>query len=182
VRRATCASFGHTARRLVLSYLRTRIATADDRAASATRWPAISKASGAIVSATTASSRRSRTTVLVVLVVTVGHRREGDDDGEAKSALRRQYCSICFDRSDRPTNGAKEPGVALRRPGAAACVAALEFDWLTPKKPGRYTLLACAKDARGVLQPKEHDENYGSYVIDHSLAIEVFVDDSDLAA
>jgi DMSO/TMAO reductase YedYZ molybdopterin-dependent catalytic subunit len=53
-----------------------------------------------------------------------------------------------------------------------------KFDWLTPKEPGQYTLLARAKDAGGVLQPDEHDQNYGSYVINHSLPIEVFVDDS----
>jgi DMSO/TMAO reductase YedYZ molybdopterin-dependent catalytic subunit len=51
------------------------------------------------------------------------------------------------------------------------------FDWLTPKRPGQYTLLARAKDARGVLQPDEHDQNYGSYVINHSLPIDVFVDE-----
>ena len=51
------------------------------------------------------------------------------------------------------------------------------FDWLTPKKAGQYTLLARAKDANGVLQPTEHDQNYGVYVINHSLPIEVFVED-----
>jgi DMSO/TMAO reductase YedYZ molybdopterin-dependent catalytic subunit len=51
------------------------------------------------------------------------------------------------------------------------------FDWLTPKKAGEYTLLARAKDANGVLQPTEHDQNYGVYVINHSLPIEVFVED-----
>jgi DMSO/TMAO reductase YedYZ molybdopterin-dependent catalytic subunit len=53
-----------------------------------------------------------------------------------------------------------------------------KFDWLTPKKPGQHTLLARAKDANGLLQPDGHDQNYGSYVINHSLPIEVFVDDS----
>jgi DMSO/TMAO reductase YedYZ molybdopterin-dependent catalytic subunit len=57
-----------------------------------------------------------------------------------------------------------------------------KFDWLTPKEPGQYTLLARATDAGGVLQPDKHDENYGSYVINHSLPIEVFVDDSADAA
>jgi DMSO/TMAO reductase YedYZ molybdopterin-dependent catalytic subunit len=52
------------------------------------------------------------------------------------------------------------------------------FDWLTPKRPGQYTLLARAKDAGGVFQPPEHDQNYGVHVINHSLPIEVFVDDS----
>jgi DMSO/TMAO reductase YedYZ molybdopterin-dependent catalytic subunit len=51
-----------------------------------------------------------------------------------------------------------------------------KFDWLTPTKPGRYTLLARAKDTSGLLQPQKHDQNYGSYVINHSLPIEVFVD------
>jgi len=49
-----------------------------------------------------------------------------------------------------------------------------KFDWLTPSKPGQYTLLARAKDAKGV-QPDRHDPNYGTYVINHPLPIEVFV-------
>jgi DMSO/TMAO reductase YedYZ molybdopterin-dependent catalytic subunit len=50
-----------------------------------------------------------------------------------------------------------------------------KFDWLTPNEPGQYTLLARAKDAGGMFQPDKHDTNYGSYVINHSLPIEVFV-------
>jgi hypothetical protein len=53
-----------------------------------------------------------------------------------------------------------------------------KFDWLTPKEPGNYTLLARAKDAGGLFQPDKHDRNYGTYVINHSLPIEVFVGDS----
>src|SRR5437773_533198 len=53
-----------------------------------------------------------------------------------------------------------------------------KFDWLTPRKPGRYTLLARAKGANGSVQPDKHDPNYGSYVIYHPLPIEVFVDDA----
>jgi len=52
-----------------------------------------------------------------------------------------------------------------------------KFDWLTPKTPGQYTLLARAKDANGRVQPEKHDKKYGVYVINHSLPIEVFVDD-----
>jgi len=52
-----------------------------------------------------------------------------------------------------------------------------KYDWLTPKKPGKYTLLARAKDASGGVQPNEHDQNYGSYVINHPLPIEVIVCD-----
>jgi DMSO/TMAO reductase YedYZ molybdopterin-dependent catalytic subunit len=54
-----------------------------------------------------------------------------------------------------------------------------KIDWLTPKKPGQYTLLARAKDASGVLQPTEHDQTYGVYVINHSLPIEVFIGGSE---
>ena len=51
-----------------------------------------------------------------------------------------------------------------------------KFDWPTPKEPGRYTLLARAKDADGAAQPDEHDWNYGTYVISHLLPIEVIVE------
>jgi DMSO/TMAO reductase YedYZ molybdopterin-dependent catalytic subunit len=50
-----------------------------------------------------------------------------------------------------------------------------KFEWHTPKTPGQYTLLARAKDATGCAQPDRHDQNYGSYVINHPLPIEVFV-------
>jgi DMSO/TMAO reductase YedYZ molybdopterin-dependent catalytic subunit len=53
-----------------------------------------------------------------------------------------------------------------------------KFDWLTPKEPGRYTLLARARAADGSAQPDQHDPKYGAYVITHPLPIEVFVDDS----
>jgi DMSO/TMAO reductase YedYZ molybdopterin-dependent catalytic subunit len=49
-----------------------------------------------------------------------------------------------------------------------------KFDWL-PKTPGQYTLMARAKDSMGATQPDRHDQNYGSYVINHPLPIEVFV-------
>jgi DMSO/TMAO reductase YedYZ molybdopterin-dependent catalytic subunit len=50
------------------------------------------------------------------------------------------------------------------------------YHWLTPEKPGRYTLLARASDSNGNIQPATHDPNYGPYVINHPLQIEVFVD------
>jgi DMSO/TMAO reductase YedYZ molybdopterin-dependent catalytic subunit len=53
-----------------------------------------------------------------------------------------------------------------------------KFDWLTPHRPGKYTLLARAKDANGRVQSDKHDQNYGSYVITHPLPIEVFVETS----
>jgi DMSO/TMAO reductase YedYZ molybdopterin-dependent catalytic subunit len=50
-----------------------------------------------------------------------------------------------------------------------------KYDWTTPAKPGRYTLLARATGADGQVQPDNHNPNFGSYVIDHPLPIEVFV-------
>jgi hypothetical protein len=38
-------------------------------------------------------------------------------------------------------------------------------------------VLARATDANGNVQPDTHDPNYGSYVINHPLPIDVFVDD-----
>jgi DMSO/TMAO reductase YedYZ molybdopterin-dependent catalytic subunit len=52
------------------------------------------------------------------------------------------------------------------------------FDWHTPSKPGSYALLSRAKDASGSIQPEQHDPNFGSYVINHPLPIEVFVGES----
>ncbi len=53
-----------------------------------------------------------------------------------------------------------------------------KYDWRTPKKPGRYTLLARATGADGSTQPDQHDPNHGTYVINHPLPIEVFLTDS----
>ena len=51
-----------------------------------------------------------------------------------------------------------------------------KFDWLTPKKLGRYTLLSRATGADGGVQPANHDQNYGTYVINYPLPIEVFIE------
>src|SRR2546423_11776978 len=56
-----------------------------------------------------------------------------------------------------------------------------QFDCLTAREPGQYTLLARAKDASGLMQPDRHDKNHGTYVINHPLPIEVFVADSGSA-
>src|SRR6202022_2590091 len=52
-----------------------------------------------------------------------------------------------------------------------------KFDWLTPKEPGQYTLLARAKDADGLIKPEKHAQKKAPHVINHSLPIEVFVED-----
>ena len=36
--------------------------------------------------------------------------------------------------------------------------------------------MARAKDSNGRQQPEQHDPNFGTYVIHHAFAIEVFVD------
>jgi hypothetical protein len=51
-----------------------------------------------------------------------------------------------------------------------------KYDWITPAQPGRYTLLARARGADQTAQPDGHNPNFGSYVIDHPLPIEVFVE------
>jgi DMSO/TMAO reductase YedYZ molybdopterin-dependent catalytic subunit len=51
------------------------------------------------------------------------------------------------------------------------------FDLRTPNKPGKYTLLARAKNGNGEAQPSRHDPNHGTYVINHPLPIELFVED-----
>jgi DMSO/TMAO reductase YedYZ molybdopterin-dependent catalytic subunit len=50
-----------------------------------------------------------------------------------------------------------------------------KYDWITPTQPGRYTLLARAKGGDQSVQPEGHNANFGSYVIDHPLPIEVFI-------
>jgi DMSO/TMAO reductase YedYZ molybdopterin-dependent catalytic subunit len=50
-----------------------------------------------------------------------------------------------------------------------------KYDWITPMQPGRYTLMARARGADQRAQPHSHNPNFGSYVIDHPLPIEIFV-------
>jgi DMSO/TMAO reductase YedYZ molybdopterin-dependent catalytic subunit len=50
------------------------------------------------------------------------------------------------------------------------------FEWISPAKPGRYTLLARSMGSDGSGQPDKHDPRYGSYVINYPLPIEVFVE------
>jgi DMSO/TMAO reductase YedYZ molybdopterin-dependent catalytic subunit len=49
------------------------------------------------------------------------------------------------------------------------------YNWRTPDHPGHHTLMSRAKNAAGASQPDKHDERYGSYVINHTLPIEVVV-------
>jgi DMSO/TMAO reductase YedYZ molybdopterin-dependent catalytic subunit len=50
------------------------------------------------------------------------------------------------------------------------------FDWLTPRAPGRYSLLSRATGGNGGSQPDTRDPSYGTYVINHVLPVEVVVE------
>jgi DMSO/TMAO reductase YedYZ molybdopterin-dependent catalytic subunit len=50
-----------------------------------------------------------------------------------------------------------------------------EFNWQTPRTPGKQTLIARATDSQGRTQPIEHDPDRGTYMINHLLPIEVEV-------
>jgi DMSO/TMAO reductase YedYZ molybdopterin-dependent catalytic subunit len=50
------------------------------------------------------------------------------------------------------------------------------FDWITPRAPGRYVVTSRAAAADGTVQPEKHDPSNGTYVINHPLPIEVFVE------
>ena len=50
-----------------------------------------------------------------------------------------------------------------------------DYDWRTPKNPGKQTLIARATDSVGRTQSTERDPNYGTYMISHLLPIEVTV-------
>lgn len=51
-----------------------------------------------------------------------------------------------------------------------------QYAWQVPEQPGRYELMARAKDSMGRQQPEQHNPNFGTYVIHYPFAIEVFVD------
>ncbi len=56
-----------------------------------------------------------------------------------------------------------------------------KYEWLTPAKPGRCVLLSRSKDTNGSIQPEKHDPNFGPYVINHPLPIEVFIGEEETA-
>lgn len=48
-----------------------------------------------------------------------------------------------------------------------------KYDWNVPIEPGQHILKSRAEDSAGNVQPAVHDGNYGSYVIHHTVGIEV---------
>jgi DMSO/TMAO reductase YedYZ molybdopterin-dependent catalytic subunit len=90
-----------------------------------------------------------------------------------RAGVEEDACEIVLEGADQGTPDIKpKPPLPI---SYARSLPRWKFNWLTPKKPGRYTLLAHARDAKGGAQPDKHDQNYDTYVIDHPLPIEVFV-------
>jgi DMSO/TMAO reductase YedYZ molybdopterin-dependent catalytic subunit len=50
-----------------------------------------------------------------------------------------------------------------------------DYDWRTPDKPGQTVLMARATDSRGRFQPVGHDQDRGTYMINHILPIAIEV-------
>ena len=50
-----------------------------------------------------------------------------------------------------------------------------EFNWKTPAKPGKQTLIARATDSKGRTQPIDRDPDRGTYMVNHLLPISVDV-------
>jgi DMSO/TMAO reductase YedYZ molybdopterin-dependent catalytic subunit len=50
-----------------------------------------------------------------------------------------------------------------------------EYEWQTPAKAGRHSIVARATDSRGVVQPVERSGDRGTYMINHLLPVEVEV-------
>jgi DMSO/TMAO reductase YedYZ molybdopterin-dependent catalytic subunit len=50
------------------------------------------------------------------------------------------------------------------------------YDWKTPDRPGRYRLMSRAKNSEGESQPDKPNPRYYSYVVHHTLPIEVVVE------
>ncbi len=50
-----------------------------------------------------------------------------------------------------------------------------EFDWPVPAGPGKAVVMARATDSSGKVQPAAHDDDGGSYLIHHTLPVEVII-------
>jgi DMSO/TMAO reductase YedYZ molybdopterin-dependent catalytic subunit len=50
-----------------------------------------------------------------------------------------------------------------------------EYEWKTPERPGRYTLMARATDSRGRTQPAQRDPDRRAYMINHVVPVDVEV-------
>jgi DMSO/TMAO reductase YedYZ molybdopterin-dependent catalytic subunit len=99
-----------------------------------------------------------------------------------RAGLADEVCELVFEGADRgvPREEPKPRGASWVQgdfidPITHDAGRRWKYDWITPAQPGRYTLLSRATDADQRTQPDRHDPNFGSYVINHPLPIEVLV-------
>ncbi len=71
--------------------------------------------------------------------------------------------------------GASPAWASVARGNAGCRVAAVALRLERATRTRQYSLKSRATDASGAKQPAEHDENFGSYVVNHTVAIEVSV-------
>jgi DMSO/TMAO reductase YedYZ molybdopterin-dependent catalytic subunit len=72
-------------------------------------------------------------------------------------------------------NGATWQAATFLDPECPFCWRRWEFLWQVPQQRGAYVLKSRAWDSDGNMQPEEHDQRFGSYVIHHTVGIEVIV-------
>ena len=60
-------------------------------------------------------------------------------------------------------------------PAEPFCWRRWRFAWALPEKSGTYVLKSRARNEAGEVQPAEHDKRFGSYVIHHTVGVEVVV-------
>ncbi len=71
-------------------------------------------------------------------------------------------------------NGKTWANATMRDKAVRFCWRAWDFNWIAPR-PGRYTLMSRATDSKGNMQAAQHNPDFGSYVINHTLPIDVEV-------
>lgn len=72
-------------------------------------------------------------------------------------------------------NGATWQAAKFLDPPQPFCWRRWEYRWQVPQQKGSYILKSRATDAGGNVQPEEHDRRFGTYVIRHTVGIEVVV-------
>jgi DMSO/TMAO reductase YedYZ molybdopterin-dependent catalytic subunit len=72
-------------------------------------------------------------------------------------------------------DGATWQAARLLDPPQPFCWRRWEFAWQVPQQTGNCMLKSRARDTGGNVQPEEHDRRFGSYVIHHTVGIEVVV-------
>jgi DMSO/TMAO reductase YedYZ molybdopterin-dependent catalytic subunit len=103
--------------------------------------------------------------------------RESIAAGQSYRVFGAAWCGeLVVDRVEISTDdGATWQAATLLDPECPNCWRRWEFQWHVPEKKGTYILKSRAWDTGGNMQPEEHDRRFGSYVIHHTVGIEVNV-------